>query len=187
MLCAGLVGAGVGCARSGSPAQRYAAALSEADYARAFALCEGIGGMEIDCQNAVIDRFGRYVDCDRLRDPDECHFLHAEHLARVVGDIPAGVRECRQAGRFTIDCNEHLIGVLAMGGDTIADASRNFDEVEKDLAMKSARGHFFRGWFHERHRRGISPDIEECPDLICKNAGRYEARLAEKAGSQIAP
>ncbi len=161
-----------------SPAQHYEAALVAVDYVHAMGLCAGTGAMEDDCQDAIVDRFARYDGCDSLRDPGECHFLYAEHLARVDGRAADGVRECKNAAAYAVDCDEHLIGDVAMQGDTVTDAVAEFSAIEPDLVMHAARAHFFRGWFHERFRRGESPDPESCPDAECRNAGRYEARLA---------
>ena len=162
---------------SESPALAYARGLHAETYADAFSACGGAGDLESDCKTATIERFQRYEDCDRMPQPGECHFRHAEVLGQG-GAVREGIQACAKAGPYAGECDEHLLGMLAMMGHSPQEAADAFATVEPDLRMGDARMHFYRIWFRYQLNQGIRPDLEQCPDLACKRAGRQTFRAA---------
>lgn len=159
-----------GCGPSQAELYREALAATELDEALRMCAALEVGGG--DCANAAVERMGRWDACDRVPDSGECHFLHADAMG-IGGDIEGGLAECRSAMPYADECNLHLVGLLAMQGDTVAEADTNFARVAPLLKMKRARSYFFRQWFRSRQERGLPVSGDGCPDEVCVRAAEH--------------
>lgn len=148
------------------------------DYAVGVAQCADAGALADDCKLTLIERFDHYQDCDLLLKPGECHFRYAELTAREGKDVFAGLKECRKAEPFGGECDEHLLGMLAMMGATLPEAEANFAHAKADLVMTDPRPHYLRLWFRHQYDLGRTPSDAQCSDAICRKAARHEAQSA---------
>lgn len=158
-----------------SQAELYREALRATDFEEALRLCATLPTGGSDCANAAVERMGRWDACDRVPDSGECHFLNADRIA-LGGDIEAGLHECRNAMPYADECNLHLVGLLAMQGETVADAEQNYQRVAPLLKMKRSRSYFFRQWFRSQKERGRVVSGEGCSDEVCTRAAEHVGR-----------
>jgi hypothetical protein len=150
-------------------AERLVAAHHAPDFEGALAAC---AEFDPDCAQAAVERFGRWDACDRVPDPEECHFRDADRLG-LAGDFAGALSACRSAGAYVMECNQHILGLLAEGPATLVDAEAAFAAVEAEVAMRRGRGQFLRMWFRARAARGEALPVDDCTDDVCRNAGTH--------------
>lgn len=196
---AGLVWGAVGCARPGSDAERYTAALSDAaTYADSAAACRGIvhESTRFDCTLAILDRWNRLedADCDAIavgRLQDECRFQLAERRFRA-GDLPAAIATC-EATRFRRPCSWHLVRDVAEASvdKTMVEAEADVQRFASATALPDAAKQYWTVFTRKRIGRREVVDEAACDTLAapepCRDAFFHLVldMLQETAGSRL--
>lgn len=175
----GFAGIGfAGCASEPVPVL-YARALRAEDGAAGWTLCGAIGGEADrgDCQAAVSARFSyfdRCADAATKKWQDECWFEAAESQSRA-GDTLGALSACSK-GSYVKECQDHLLGMLAMGwiDEPVAAVGAHFSTIKPKLEDRTLPFLFWRHFFRNRIGRAQSFVAGECPDATCASAAGAE-------------
>lgn len=159
----------------GSDAERYAAALSEAqDPASAARLCRTIAAEALrgDCLVAVMERWALLdpEGCTEIEDPlwrDECRFTLSERLWAAERHAE-GLALCQQT-RFARQCGYHLlqreVEAAADIGDPRAAEARLIPFGTTDTRVPDAPLLFWSLWFRRQARLERPIHEQDCADL----------------------
>jgi hypothetical protein len=157
----------------------YARALRAEDGAAGWSTCGGIRS-EIDrgdCEAAVSAQFSyfeRCADAATQKWQDECWFEAAEAQSRD-GDTLGALTACER-GSWVKECQDHLLGMLAMGwiDEPVAAAGVHFAPIKPKLRDRTLPFLFWRHFFRNRIGREAAFVAGECPDATCASAASAE-------------
>lgn len=159
------------------------AGLRAATFDEAWAACIAVRADDLrgDCTSAIIERFGAYDHCPEVpegRWRDECLFKAAEVQARR-GNVRGALESC-QPGAYAEQCNDHVLGIWAMGmvERPVAEVGEGIDGLRAVIVAPRAISQAWRSYFRNRIVRGLEIDTRDCPDKDCRIAAQLEVGAA---------